>query len=79
MALRVSTSRRGASAPVLGRRELELSFHGTEANQSIDSNTAAVGEAEAGCLAPETFIQFRSKCQLPLLIIFLKVRNVEGI
>ena len=73
MALRVSTSRRGASA---ARRELELSFHGTEANQSI-LNTAAVGEAEAGCLAPETFIQFRSKCQLPLLIIFLKVRNVE--
>jgi hypothetical protein len=59
MALRVSTSRRCASNKlVLVRRELELSFHGTEANQSIDSNTAAVGEAEAGCLAPETFIQF---------------------
>ena len=36
-------------------------------------------EAEAGYLAPETFIQFQSKCHLVQLIIFLKVRNVERI
>ena len=36
-------------------------------------------EAEAGYLAPETFIQFQSKCHFVQLIIFLKVRNVERI